>query len=143
MADGDSPHSDIVMYGPRGMGKTVLLNWIKNEVNNEFKNIEYGEGDNFIRISLATPDDFTTPRDMWGFLLADTVLQKLMPDKKKASLAGFLTFGWTKKDATNKVLVDTLIEECKKQPLVFLLDEAHNLESDHCRTLLNIRELYT
>ena len=32
MADGDSPAADIVMYGPRGMGKTVLLNWFANEV---------------------------------------------------------------------------------------------------------------
>ena len=32
LREGEPPAADILMYGPRGMGKTALLKWIKDEV---------------------------------------------------------------------------------------------------------------
>ena len=110
---GRSPAADMVMYGPRGMGKTVLLNWLKNEAKKS------GTVDNPIRTSSATPNQLKDPAEMWSFLLSDD---------------------WLKKDTPNKTLLKDLISECKKNPLVFLLDEAHKMEPEQCLALLNLSQ---
>ena len=49
------PAADTVMYGPRGMGKTVLLHWFENEAK------KGGTKDNPIRTSWTTPNKLTSP----------------------------------------------------------------------------------
>ena len=134
MADGDSPAADIVMYGPRGMGKTVLLNWLKNEAKKS------GTVDNPIRTSSATPNQLKNPAEMWSFLMSDDWLNNLPPDKKEIGVKEFVSGTWMKKDTPNKTLLKDLISECKRNPLVFLLDEAHQMEEGQCRALLNISQ---
>ena len=134
MADGDSPAADIVMYGPRGMGKTVLLNWFANEAK------KGGTKDNSIRVSRVTPDQLTSPADMWGFLISKNWLQKKFPNKKEAGVKGFLYGVWTENSTPPKKLLDKLIRQCKKSPLVCLLDEAHTMEPGQCRALLNLSQ---
>ena len=83
MADGDSPAADMVMYGPRGMGKTVLLNWLVDEAK------KTDMKDNSIRTSSATPNQLKTPAEIWGFLLSKNWLQKMLPDRKELGFKGF------------------------------------------------------
>ncbi len=133
MADGDSPAADIVMYGPRGMGKTVLLNWLKNEAKKS------GTVDNPIRTSWTTPDQLASPADMWSCLMSSDWKKNLKPDETKFGF-GALSGTWTRKGVSNQALINDLISECKKSPLVFLMDEAHQMESGQCRGLLNVSQ---
>ena len=134
MAAGESPDADMVMYGPRGMGKTVLLNWFANEAK------KGGTKDNSIRVSRVTPDQLTSPADMWGFLISKNWVQKMLPNKKEAGVKGLLYGVWTENSTPPKKLLDKLIRQCKINPLVFLLDEAHKMQPEQCLALLNLSQ---
>ena len=121
---GRPPAADMVMYGPRGMGKTVLLNWLADEAK------KTDTKDNTIRTSWTTPDALISPADMWDFLIAKNWLQKKFPNKKEVGVKGFLSGTWTENSTPPKQLLDKLIRQCKKSPLIFLLDEAHTMEPD-------------
>ena len=130
---GRSPAANMVMYGPRGMGKTVLLNWLANEVEKD------GTKNNSIRVSRVTPDKLTSPVDMWNYLLSQDWKKSLKPDEVTAGL-GAVSATWGSKGAANPALVNTVVNECKKSPLIFLMDEAHTMEPDMCRALLNLSQ---
>ena len=147
MADGDSPAADIVMYGPRGMGKTVLLNWLENEVEND------GTKHNSIQVSRATPNKLVTPAKMWTFLLSEkTLAKKVLGGETTAgvkagasaadivSAEAFIAKKWKGKEPTDGVLLNALISQCKKNPLVALVDEAHMMEPEQCLALLNLSQ---
>ncbi|WP_424947459.1 AAA family ATPase [Candidatus Spongiihabitans sp.] len=133
MAAGRSPATDMVMYGPRGMGKTVLLNWLVDEAE------KGGTNDNSIRTSATTPDELKEPIDMWNCLLSMDWKKRLKPSHWMAKLP-IISATWESKAAASPALVNTLVKECKKQPLVFLMDEAHTMDAGLCRVLLNISQ---
>ncbi|WP_424947463.1 AAA family ATPase [Candidatus Spongiihabitans sp.] len=131
---GRSPAAETVMYGPRGMGKTVLLNWLEDEVE------KGGAKNNSIRVSRVTPDQLTSPAEMWDFLISKNWLQKKFPNKKEVGVKGFLYGAWTENSTSPKELLDKLIHQCKKSPLVCLLDEAHTMDAGLCNGLLNLSQ---
>ncbi len=133
MSAGESPAANMVMSGPRGMGKTVLLNWLKNEVT------EGGTKHNPIRTNWATPDQLASPADMWDCLLSIDWKKHLKPSRWMAKLS-IISATWESKAAASPALVNTLVKECKKSPLVFLMDEAHTMEPGLCRGLLNLSQ---
>ena len=134
MADGDSPAANMVMYGPRGMGKTVLLNWFANEAK------KTDTKDNSIRTIPETPNNLNTPEAMWGSLISKNWAQRLLPDRKQLGYGGYVSATWTENTTPPKYLLNKLINQCKKSPLVFLLDEAHQMEPEQCRALLNLSQ---
>ena len=138
MSAGESPAADMVMYGPRGMGKTVLLSWFEDEAK------ESGTKDNPIRTSWTTPNKLASPADMWGYLLSREWKQRLMPSRllpsRVIAKVALLSAIWESSAAASPALVNTLIKECKNRPLVFLMDEAHTMEPGLCRSLLNLSQ---
>ena len=138
MSAGRSPAANMVMYGARGMGKTVLLNWFANEAKKD------GTKNHSIRVSRVTPNKLTSPADMWSYLLSQDWKKRLMPSRLLPSrvIAKFslLSAIWESKAAASPVLVNTLVKECKKHPLVFLMDEAHTMDAGLCRGLLNLSQ---
>jgi len=122
--DKATPQTNIVMYGPRGNGKTVLLNWFEKECDKA----------DVVAIK-------TTPST--GLKSADALAELLLPrdwlpKEFSVGLQGVLSAGWTRPD-TNAYgkLDDHLIEACRKTPRALLLDEAHTLDADVCQSLLN------
>ena len=146
MAAGRSPGTDMVMYGPRGMGKTVLLGWVKDEVGKNNKHWKSRIKNNSIRTALKTPDELKTPTNMWSGLIKERqkVFSKTKFSKSGKGDTGVFSGGLKSESETEwavtQSLVETLIKECRKNPLVFLLDEAHTMEPEQCRTLLNISQ---
>ena len=138
MSAGRSPAANILMYGPRGMGKTVLLNWLENEAKKD------STKGNSIRTSWVTPNKLTSPADMWSYLLSQDWKKRLMPSRllpsRVIAKVALLSAIWESKAATSPVLVNTLVKECKKHPLVFLMDEAHTMDAGLCRDLLNLSQ---
>ncbi|MGI9322955.1 MAG: AAA family ATPase [Pseudomonadales bacterium] len=118
----------VVMYGPRGMGKTVLLEWLGEQCEQKG-----------IVPLLATPaTELETVADMSQLLLPSSWL----PDEVSARLGKTLTAKWTS-PATKKQgdFTTHLIEACKQEPRVLLLDEAHTLKPELCKKLLNMSQV--
>ena len=115
----------------------MLLNWLANEAE------KTDTKDNSIRTSSATPNQLKNPAEIWGFLLSDEGwMEKLLSGETTAGFDAKVFFAkkWKEKSPTNKILLNTLISECTKNPLVFLLDEAHTMEPEQCHALLNISQ---
>ena len=139
MSAGESPSAATVLYGPRGMGKTVLLRWFKNEVEGSV------EKDDSIRLVWVTPNQLESPSDLWKCLMPpQTLKSKLTPEDLTA---GFnievfsASATWKAKDLFKQTFQKTLIEQCKKQPLILLMDEAHKMDTDLCNNLLNLHQI--
>ena len=139
MSAGKSPPAATVLYGPRGMGKTVLLRWFKNEVEPS------GAKKDLIRVVWVTPDQLESPSDLWKCLMPpETLKSKLTPEDVTAgfnveALAASAT--WKAKDLFKQTFQKTLIDQCKKQPLILLMDEAHKMDEDLCNNLLNLHQI--
>ena len=111
LAAGAAPPHNVVLIGPRGNGKTVLLNWFQEACGNS-----------------ETPVDAVvlTPRDMPTFeTLVETVASRR--GLRKLLLPG---------DAPRN-LTRELVARCRKRPLAALVDEAHTLVLNVGGTLLN------
>ena len=139
MSAGKSPPAATVLYGPRGMGKTVLLRWFKNEVEPS------GAKKDLIRVVWVTPDQLGSPADLWKCLMPpETLKSKVTPEDVTAgfnveALAASAT--WKAKDLFKQTFQKTLIDQCKKQPLILLMDEAHKMDADLCNNLLNLHQI--
>ena len=136
---GKSPPAATVLYGPRGMGKTVLLRWFKNEVELS------GAKKDLIRVVWVTPDQLGSPSDLWKCLMPpETLKSKMTPEDVTAGfnfevLAASAT--WRAKDLFKQTFQKTLIDQCRKQPLILLMDEAHKMDEDLCNNLLNLHQI--
>ena len=139
MSAGKSPPAATVLYGPRGMGKTVLLRWFKNEVEPS------GAKKDLIRVVWVTPDQLGSPSDLWKCLMPpETLKSKVTPEDVTAGfnievLAASAT--WKAKDLFKQTFQKVLIDQCKKQPLILLMDEAHKMDTDLCNNLLNLHQI--
>ena len=117
----------VVMYGPRGTGKTVLLNWLKAECNKA----------GALAIPATPSVGLESVQDLPRLLLPANRL----PDEVSVGLTGVLSMAWNNPDTGARgKLSDHLIDACRKTPMVLLLDEAHTLKPDVCRELLNISQ---
>ena len=117
---------DAVLSGPRGNGKTTLLRWFRREVEASGRDVDVvwltlGEIPDLDRLatSLVPPSRFAS----------------LRPDTLSLS-AGIGRLGW-ELGGQSQSLTLLLTARCTRRPLVLLLDEAHTLESEVGRVLLN------
>ena len=139
MSAGKSPPAATVLYGPRGMGKTTLLRWFKDEVEPS------GAKKDLIRVIWVTPNQLESPSDLWKCLMPpETLKSKMTPEDVTAGfnvevLAASAT--WKAKDLFKQTFQKTLIDQCKKQPLILLMDEAHKMDEDLCNNLLNLHQI--
>ena len=136
MSAGKSPPAATVLYGPRGMGKTVLLRWFKDEVE------QGGARDGSMRVVWVTPQDLKSPLDLWKSLLPPQswIKKHLLPKMFSARFdeALTLTAEWESDKENKQTIQNALIKKGKKRPLILLMDEAHNMEESLCSSLLNL-----
>ena len=122
LREGGTVPADIVLMGPRGNGKTALLRWFDHEI------VASGAAD---AISL-TPDDITDLGDL-ASVLFPSILDRIGKTEVKVPTLGNIAVEGGRVASLTK----RLISRCTKRPRVVLLDEAHNLDLDVGRTLLN------
>ncbi len=125
LLEGVPPPHNVVLIGPRGNGKTVLLNWFKQSCAQR-----KGEVDVASLVPTAIPDR----QQLVEALSPRRSLAKLLP--KKVGVASVGTAEWSSADA-QRDLAEVLIRRCRRRPLAVLLDEAHALDGDVGATLLN------
>ena len=117
--------ADVVLTGPRGNGKTVLLHWLEQAA--EQRGIDG---------VWLTPDEIPDLGRLANALTPPGLLQRL-----ERKLRGIGLFGLKAElDTTSlpeRSLDEALVKRCRQTPLVLLLDEAHTLDIEVGRTLLN------
>ena len=121
-----------VLIGPRGNGKTVLLRWLEEQA--ETAGIE---------TTWLTPDQIPT----LGALAARVRRSKTSPRVRKVSVGANLpgvaggsasvSFGDGQQHESPPDLAGLLTERAGERPYALLIDEAHTLNEDVGRGLLN------
>ena len=117
---------DVVLCGPRGNGKTVLLRWFQREVEAQGGRIE---------VLWRTPSDLPSVDAMATSLVPPGRFKSMLPDSLSLSI-GVGRVGWELGDNVG-TLAELLTLRCRQRPLVVLLDEAHTLDPVVGQALLN------
>ena len=119
----------VVLTGPRGNGKTVLMRWFQREIEVEKPVIDaIWVTPSTIRDLDALATELTPPGRFKGVL----------PDTLSFSI-GLGRAGW-KLGGGFRSLARLLAARCREQPLVLLLDEAHTLDETVGQPLLNVSQ---
>ena len=122
----------ILLVGPRGCGKTVLLNWCKKHARSI---------DGSIRVKEFTREVPTTMADIARELL-DNIFDIRYPDeivaRAKVEIVG--AEGKWNTEPSGMMVVDALIEECRKSPLLLVLEEAAETSPEGIGALFNLNQ---
>ena len=128
LVGGSAPPHDVVLLGPRGNGKTALLNWLKTACTDTPS----------VEVLPLTPRDIPAHSALINALLPRRGLAKLLP--RKVGIASVGSAEWSSNGPAGngwRHLSKELAARCQRKPLVILLDEAHTLDLAVGSTLLN------
>ena len=114
--------SEVILYGPRGNGKTALLGWVK-QVASESSGVE---------VERFTPSKFGSPGRLVELLLPASWWETVRPAE-----FGVRGLAWRRGQRPAPDLAEALALRVGKKPLIMLLDEAHTLDPETGRSLLN------
>ena len=121
---GRAPPHDVVLVGPRGNGKTALLNWFARRCDT-------------VRVDATrlAPSRVRTEQALFEALLPATGLRRLLP--AKWGVTGLGRVEWDASSASAHGFADRLIARCRRKPVAVLVDEAQTLELVVGQLLLN------
>ena len=126
---------DLILYGPRGNGKTALLHYLQEETLQK-------EGDR-LDILWATPDEMRTQADLSDRLTEDhTPLHRRVKSVEVSGGVGFLQgkteVDLSRPDATVRRLLQ---QRSQHRPFILIIDEAHELDPQIAGALLNASQI--
>ena len=120
---GEAPPSEIILYGPRGNGKTALLAWIE----------EIAAPSYAVEVVRLTPSMIRTDIQLAERLLPNDWWNEGVPDTTAVRGVTWRPGKNTPAPAPRQVLA----ARASKRPLLLLLDEAHTLDPRVGEELLN------
>ncbi len=123
---GASPPHNVALTGPRGNGKTVLLNWFKRTCRDREPEVD---------VVALTPADIPTREALIDVLAPSSAVTRLVP--RKVGVAAVGSVEWAPPAGGTRNLRADLTARCRKKPLALLLDEAHTVDVEVGRILLN------
>ncbi len=115
--------SEILLYGPRGNGKTVLLRWLEAEAAS-FD----------VQVMVLFPSEIPDERRLGELLRPDAWWHRVVPGQ--LGVAG-VSWGSHAHSLALSPTSSILARRASKQPLLLVLDEAHTLDLSVGRILLN------
>ena len=126
LADGLPPPRELVLHGPRGNGKTALLVWLEREAASY-------PGLDVLRL---TPAGIPVEAKLVERLLPASWWRRLTP--REVSVHGIT---WRPGGGRPPPLDEALAARVRRNPLLLLLDEAHTLDGEAGRALLNASQI--
>ena len=120
-----APPHNVVLLGPRGNGKTVLLRWFEDACV---------QSEPAVEVVWLTPSVLSNRAALLDALAPRRRLAKLLP--RKVGIASVGSAEWASGGA-HRHLAEALTSRCRRRPLAVLLDEAHTLALDVGSALLN------
>ncbi|MDE0100863.1 MAG: ATP-binding protein [Bryobacterales bacterium] len=120
LVKGWAPGRDVVLFGPRGNGKTVLMEWSLREAQSR----KIGTGDFY-------GGEFRSRDELIGGLSVASGWSRLF------SSVSWLGVGIRTRDVTSGRLSDVLARRTRQRPLVIAIDEAHVLGIELGQALIN------
>lgn len=124
---------NIVLYGPRGNGKTALLNYVHQRLIDTPK----------VRTLVVIPDEVPVPDDLY-----DVLLDKRAPSEEVVTTSGGAGLGFAgSKIEGSRQSAKTYgsnianrramcIEEMKEKPTLLMVDEAHRISRESLQEML-------
>ena len=125
---GNAPPHDVALMGPRGNGKTVLINWFADACG------DIGRVD----VARLSPSRIRTQQALAEALLPVSLVRKILP--RKLGVTGVGQAEWDAPERSAQDLTERLTARCRKRPVVVLVDEAHTLSRDVGQLLLNLSQ---
>ena len=119
------PKQPIFIIGPRGVGKTVLLNLAK----------EYATKKN-IHVVKAEVEDFAEENVTRLIELISGADYKIILDEFKVSVPGFKATA--RNPFKSNDIPSALTKKLNKSPVLILIDEAHTFNTDHFRVFCKL-----
>ena len=127
---------DLVLFGPRGTGKTVLLAWVKEQIRGQ------GQSDSPSRHKELDAGELpNSQRDIVRELL-DVRIDIGRPDRVEgqAGIGPLRGKGSWSLEQTATSMYETLVGECVRRPLVIMMDESHIADPQGCGALLRLSQ---
>ena len=129
-----APPHDAVLHGSRGLGKTVALSWLAGaarqagvRVVDTVANYIATLGDLYAEtLARPVPDEYTEAAEDSGRVGARGT-HSAATDSQAQRFPGMRQLEWR----------GLLADACRQQPALMLVDEAHTLDLEVARTLLN------
>ena len=125
---GNAPPHDVALMGPRGNGKTVLLNWFADACRDAGR----------VDVARLSPSRIRNGQAVVDALLPISVIRKILP--RKLGVAGVGQAERAAPDGSAQDLTERLTARCRKKPVVVLVDEAHTLTRAVGQLLLNLSQ---
>ncbi len=126
---------DLIIYGPRGNGKTALLGYLQKKTLREEKDK--------LDILWETPNEMGTLIELSARLTEDS--PKLRDRFKSGGVSGGVGFAQanieidlSRPSATVRKILQ---ERCQSNPLILIIDEAHRLQPPIAGALLNASQI--
>ena len=122
---------NMIVYGPRGNGKTALLSYLEQEIRQK--------ADNGVDVLRQTPAEMKNLEQLAVRLMDGAQKIKAKIKTVEVQVGVFSTHGKTEIDPTfaAEAIWERLRERCKKKPLILIVDEAHTLNTEVGQVLLN------
>ena len=120
LADGLAPASEVILWGPRGNGKTALLCWLEDEAAKMRR----------LDVLWVTPSAIPEVSELIG---------RILPWWKRLTPTALGDYGFSVRfGGVPGAALDRVLERrARRRPLLLLVDEAHTLEGEVGRALLN------
>ena len=123
---------DLILYGPRGNGKTALLGYLETKtLQKEASKLD---------ILSITPDEMETLDALSDRLTEDhqTLRKRFKSAEVSAGVGGFIQTKTEVDLSPTSVTIRKLLQErSRNKPFILIVDEAHTLTPALARTLLN------
>ena len=135
LSDRSPTGSNIILYGPRGNGKTALLNFAHKRMKEESE----------IRSIIVVPPEVNTPTDLYSALLKEAVHSEETITNREGVKAGLSGTGIDASRTKAKVFESTtsvLRKKCADmmimKPTLLMVDEAHRISSESLDAVLSL-----